>query len=141
MNLYVYIQWIECKIPVHLILFFIFLSHDSWSTETSEITDFCCFYTLPSSILGSQNYSTLKVAYSYYNVSTKTSLTQLMKDALIVAKQKDIDVFNALDVIQNETFLKELKSGLSDWKLHYFPNNYRMRRVKTIRTRACTLII
>ncbi|GJS10681.1 reverse transcriptase domain-containing protein [Tanacetum coccineum] len=33
----------------------------------------------------------------------------LMNDALIVAKQKDFDVFNALDLIHNETFLKELK--------------------------------
>ncbi|KAB1211330.1 Glycylpeptide N-tetradecanoyltransferase 1 [Morella rubra] len=38
------------------------------SPETHEITDFCSFYTLPSSILGNQSYSTLKAAYSYYNV-------------------------------------------------------------------------
>ncbi|GKA69336.1 ADP-ribosylation factor 1, partial [Tanacetum coccineum] len=38
----------------------------------------------------------------------------LMNDALIVAKQKDFDVFNALDLIHNETFLKELKYGTGD---------------------------
>ncbi|KAL0429914.1 UNVERIFIED_CONTAM: Glycylpeptide N-tetradecanoyltransferase 1 [Sesamum radiatum] len=63
------------------------------SPETHEITDFCSFYTLPSSILGSQTHSVLKAAYSYYNVSTKTPLLQLMNDALIVAKKKDFDVF------------------------------------------------
>ncbi|KAF2302728.1 hypothetical protein GH714_001508 [Hevea brasiliensis] len=97
------------------------------SQETHEITDFCSFYTLPSSILGNQNYSTLKVAYSFYNVATKTPLLQLMNDALIVAKQKDFDVFNALDVMQNQSFLKELKFGPGDGQLHYYLYNYRIR--------------
>ncbi|XP_050919548.1 uncharacterized protein LOC127137106 [Lathyrus oleraceus] len=82
----------------------------------------------PSSILGNANYSNLKAAYSFYNVSTATPLLQLMNDALIVAKQKDFDVFNALDVMQNETFLKELKFGPGDGKLHYYLYNYRVRQ-------------
>ncbi|KAK1578599.1 hypothetical protein Q3G72_031532 [Acer saccharum] len=97
------------------------------SPETHEITDFCSFYTLHSSILGNPNHSTLKVAYSYYNVSTKTPLLQLMNDVLIVAKQKGFDVFNALDVMQNETFVKELKFGPGDGKLHYYLYNYRIK--------------
>ncbi|ERN15363.1 glycylpeptide N-tetradecanoyltransferase 1 [Amborella trichopoda] len=96
--------------------------------ETLEITDFCSFYILPSSILGSQNYSTLKAAYSYYNVVTQIPLLQLMNDALIVAKQKDYDVFNALDVMHNESFLKELKFGPGDGQLHYYLYNYRIRQ-------------
>lgn len=99
------------------------------SPETHEVTDFCSFYTLPSSILGSQNHSTLKAAYSYYNVSTKTPLVQLINDALIMAKRKDFDVFNALDVMHNESFLKELKFGPGDGKLHYYLYNYRVRHV------------
>lgn len=97
------------------------------SPDSHDITDFCSFYTLPSSILGNQNYSTLKAAYSYYNVSTKTPLLQLMNDALIVAKQKAYDVFNALDVMHNESFLKELKFGPGDGQLHYYLYNYRLR--------------
>ncbi|CAN4098530.1 unnamed protein product [Withania somnifera] len=99
------------------------------SPKSHEITDFCSFYTLPSSILGNQNYSTLKAAYSYYNVSTQTPWIQLMNDALIVAKKKDFDVFNALDVMHNETFLKELKFGPGDEKLHYYLYNYRIKHV------------
>lgn len=99
------------------------------SPDSHELTDFCSFYTLPSSILGSQNHSILKAAYSYYNVSTKTPLLQLMNDALIVAKKKEFDVFNALDVMQNETFLKELKFGPGDGKLHYYLYNYRLKHV------------
>lgn len=98
------------------------------SPETREITDFCSFYTLPSSILGNQNYSNLKAAYSYYNVCTNTPLLQLMNDALTIAKRKDYDVFNALDVMENESFLKELKFGPGDGQLHYYLYNYRIRQ-------------
>ncbi|EXB38877.1 Glycylpeptide N-tetradecanoyltransferase 1 [Morus notabilis] len=97
------------------------------SPETHEITDFCSFYTLPSLILGNQTCSTLKAAYSYYNVATKTPLLQLMNDALIVAKQKDLDVFNALDVMENKSFLEELKFVLGGGQLHYYLYNYRVR--------------
>ncbi|KAG9449651.1 hypothetical protein H6P81_009616 [Aristolochia fimbriata] len=98
------------------------------SPESHELTDFCSFYTLPSTILGNQNYSLLKAAYSYYNVSTRTPLLQLMNDALIVAKQRDYDVFNALDVMENGTFLKELKFGPGDGQLHYYLYNYRLNQ-------------
>ncbi|XP_031473885.1 glycylpeptide N-tetradecanoyltransferase 1 [Nymphaea colorata] len=97
------------------------------SPDSREITDFCSFYTLPSSILGNQNYSVLKAAYSYYNVALQTPLLQLMNDALIIAKKKEYDVFNALDIMQNETFLKELKFGPGDGQLHYYLYNYRIR--------------
>ncbi|RWW78724.1 hypothetical protein BHE74_00013038 [Ensete ventricosum] len=97
------------------------------SPETHEVTDFCSFYSLPASILNNPNYSVLKAAYSFYNVSTKTPLLQLMNDALIVAKQQDYDVFNALDVMHNEAVLKELKFGPGDGHLHYYLYNYRVR--------------
>ncbi|KAI5071508.1 hypothetical protein GOP47_0013759 [Adiantum capillus-veneris] len=94
--------------------------------DSREITDFCSFYTLPSTILGNKNYSDLKAAYSYYNVATKTPLLQLMNDALIVAKRNMYDVFNALDIMHNQSFLKELKFGPGDGHLHYYLYNYRL---------------
>ncbi|XP_020587726.1 glycylpeptide N-tetradecanoyltransferase 1-like [Phalaenopsis equestris] len=97
------------------------------SPDSHEITDFCSFYTLPSLILNNATYSNLKAAYSFYNVATKTPLLQLMNDALTVAKQKDYDVFNALDVMENESFLKELKFGPGDGMLHYYLYNYRLK--------------
>lgn len=99
------------------------------NAETREITDFFSFYTLPSSILNNPNYSTLKAAYTFYHVSTKTPLLQLAQDALIVAKQKDFDVFNALDIMENEPFVKDLKFGRGDGQLYYYLYNYRLRDV------------
>ncbi|KAG6536963.1 glycylpeptide N-tetradecanoyltransferase 1-like [Zingiber officinale] len=93
---------------------------------TNELTDFCSFYTLSSSILNNQNHSVLKAAYSLYNVSTKTPLHQLVNDALIVAKKEDHDVFNALDIMHNHAFLDKLKFGPGDWRRHYYLYNYRI---------------
>ncbi len=47
-----------------------------------------------------------------------------MNDVLIVAKQKDYDVFNALDIMLNECFLKELKFGHQTHEPIQFVNNF-----------------
>merc|ERR1712137_9877 len=92
--------------------------------ESGELTDFISFYTLPSTIVGHPKHALLKAAYSYYNVSTKVPLKDLMNDALILAKQQEFDVFNALDLMDNEEFLTELKFGLGDGKLRYYLYNW-----------------
>jgi len=48
----------------------------------------------------------------------------LMKEALILAKQKDVDVVNALDLMENQEFLKDLKFGPGDGTLHYYVYNW-----------------
>ena len=45
------------------------------------------FYTLPSTVMHHPTHKQLKAAYSFYNVSEKTPLVELMQDALILAKQ------------------------------------------------------
>lgn len=52
-----------------------------------------------------------------------------MRDALTLAKNADFDVFNALDVMENEAFLKELKFGVGDGNLHYYFYNWRVPQV------------
>ncbi|ESQ39354.1 hypothetical protein EUTSA_v10001717mg [Eutrema salsugineum] len=96
--------------------------------ETGDVTDFCSFTILNYSIHGNPKHTTMKAAYSYYNVATKTSFVQLMKDALIVSKQKNCDVFFAADVMHNESFFKELKFREGDAEgSHYYLYNYRLR--------------
>mmetsp|Transcript_29021 Transcript_29021/g.40074 ORF Transcript_29021/g.40074 Transcript_29021/m.40074 type:complete len:450 (-) Transcript_29021:101-1450(-) len=96
------------------------------SPETKAITDFVSYYCLPSTIIGNNLYKTLKAAYCYYNVAESVSLKDLMNDALIMAKLDDYDVFNALDIMQNEEFLKDLKFGIGDGYLQYYLYNWRM---------------
>ncbi|CAJ1340687.1 unnamed protein product [Effrenium voratum] len=97
--------------------------------EKGEVTDVCSFYNLPSSILGHEKHTQLKAAYSYWNVATTVPLQDLMYDALILAKNLDFDVFNALDVMDNESFLKELKFGIGDGFLQYYLYNWKCPKI------------
>ena len=97
--------------------------------EKNEITDFISFYSLPSSVLKHPEHKTLNVAYSYYMVPGKYSAKELMKDALIAAKNKGYDVFNCLDVQENKQFLEELQFGIGDGHLHYYFYNWRVQKL------------
>lgn len=66
----------------------------------------------------------LLAVYSFYNVAGRHSLKDLMGDALILAKKEGADVFNALDLMENESFLKELKFGPGDGHLQYYLYNW-----------------
>ena len=59
-------------------------------------------------------------------VAGKTPMKQLMNDALTLAANKGYDVFNALDLLDNGEFLKELKFGIGDGSLQYYLYNWRM---------------
>ena len=48
------------------------------------------FYTLPSTVMHHPVHKTLKAAYAFYNVSTRTPWIELMQDALVVAKNVSI---------------------------------------------------
>ena len=97
---------------------------DSFVVESAEgkVTDFLSFYHLPSSIL--HHADTLYAAYSFYNVATSVPLVELTKDALILAKHHGSDVFNCLNIMDNEQFLDALKFGQGDGNLQYYIYNW-----------------
>ena len=97
--------------------------------EPGAITDVFSFYCLPSQVLDHPDHSTLKVAYSFYNVSTTDRLLEGMNTLLHRAKELEFDVFNALDVMENKSFLEELKFGIGDGELHYYLFNWRIRKL------------
>ena len=57
------------------------------------VTDFVSFYTLHITVMNHSKHSTIKAAYSYYNVATTVALEALMLDVLILAKQV-IEMYN-----------------------------------------------
>jgi len=89
-----------------------------------KVTDLCSFYHLPSSVMKSEKHKTLYAAYSFYNVATTVDLSTLMTDLLIFAKSENMDVFNALDVMENTSFMKKLKFGPGDGNLQYYLYNW-----------------
>jgi glycylpeptide N-tetradecanoyltransferase len=97
--------------------------------KKGKVTDFLSFYHLPSSILNHDN-DVLHAAYSFYNVATTLSWVDLMKDALILAQQAGADVFNALNLMDNEEFLAQLKFGMGDGNLQYYIYNWACPEMK-----------
>lgn len=97
--------------------------------ETKDITDFFSFYSLPSSIIKHPTYKTLNAAYSYCTVATKVPIVDLLRDALVLARHNDFDVFNALDLGRNSEFFKELKFHSGDGRLNYYLYNWKCRPI------------
>ena len=74
--------------------------------EEGTITDIISFYLLPSSVLKHEKYKAINAAYCYYNVANSVEPHILMRNALILAKNEDCDVFNALNILDNEGAFK-----------------------------------
>ncbi|CAG9465222.1 unnamed protein product [Pedinophyceae sp. YPF-701] len=92
--------------------------------EGGRITDMGSFYSLPSQVLGHAHHTDVRAAFSFYSVATEASMRDVMNDCLTQAKLEGFDVFNALDLMDNADFLKDLKFGIGDGFLHYYLYNW-----------------
>ncbi|CDR93784.1 myristoyl-CoA:protein N-myristoyltransferase, N-terminal domain containing protein, putative [Babesia bigemina] len=95
-----------------------------------KVTDMLSFYRLNSSVLNNPKIDTIKAAYSYYNVATTISFKKLMEMALNFANEHEFDVFNALDLMENDAIFEELKFGPGEGSLHYYLYNWRIPSLK-----------
>lgn len=97
-------------------------------------------------MINNPTHSTLNAAYSFYYATTtslgsepsdeatqqkKERLSALMTDALILARQNDFDVFNALDLMDNALYTNDLKFGPGDGYLHFYLYNWRCRAIES----------
>jgi len=98
--------------------------------ETKEITDFGSFYSLPSTVMTTDKHDTLNACYSFYNVGENTGWEAFMKDMLIMAKNEDFDVYNALECMDNKKFLEQLKFGAGDGELKYYLYNWMVKDIE-----------
>jgi hypothetical protein len=74
--------------------------------NTKKITDFFSFYNLESTVIGHKKHSLIKAAYLFYYAtekafsgdenSLKTRLNDLVKDALILAKQVSLGLYQSI---------------------------------------------
>ena len=93
------------------------------------ITDLVSFNHVPHAILNKKHTNKdsafVYVAYSYYNVATSMPLSALMRDALILAKRNNVDIYQVLNIMENATFFDELKFEKSSGKnLQYYIYNW-----------------
>ena len=89
-----------------------------------KITDFLSFYSLPSSILQHEVHKKLYACYSFFNIATSVTFKELIKNALILAKRNGFDVYNCLNIMENETIFKDLLFGMGDGTLKYYFYNF-----------------
>ena len=50
-------------------------------------------------------------AYSFFNINTTMSVKEIMKCALILAKNAGFDAFNCLNIMKNEEVFSDLLFG------------------------------
>lgn len=101
--------------------------------DDGRITDFFSFFLLPFSVLNNAQHDQLNIAYLFYYATESQDsgkrLTELMSDALVLAKNLKIDVFNALTCQENNLFLSPLKFSQGDGFLNFYLFNYRCKAI------------
>uniref|UniRef100_A0A3P9I4L5 Glycylpeptide N-tetradecanoyltransferase n=1 Tax=Oryzias latipes TaxID=8090 RepID=A0A3P9I4L5_ORYLA len=92
--------------------------------DDGSLTDVVSFYSVTSRVLNQPVHTALRAAHLLCVASTGSELTDLMGDALILAKSNGFDIFTAFDVMDNAIFLEKLKFTVSDKSLHYYLYNW-----------------
>eukprot|EP00924_Labyrinthula_sp_SR-Ha-C_P000580 maker-scaffold_27-snap-gene-3.5-mRNA-1 protein AED:0.01 eAED:0.01 QI:204/1/1/1/1/1/2/231/452 len=95
------------------------------------IKDFCSYYHIPNTVIGHEKHKKINAVYSFYNVATTVSWTELMRDALVMAAKEGCDVFNCLDLMDNKSFIEDLKFGKGDGNLNYYLYNFACPTIKS----------
>lgn len=95
-----------------------------------SISGFVSFYSIPTTVIGKT--SVVKAAYLYYHYANdQNELFSLIQAALIVARNMGFDVFNALDVTGNISFLQNLGFVKGDGLLYYYLFNWKTSRLES----------
>ena len=104
--------------------------------HSEEITDFISYYSLPSTIIGDKKYKTLYAAFCYYMVPKKHTILDIMKSALVLARNDKFDVFNALDIMDNKPVFDELHFGVGNGNLYYYLYNWNLKKISSTKIGA-----
>lgn len=88
------------------------------------ITDFFSFYAISCTVFGNSKHSEFSGAYIFYYAATATPLLQLMSDLLVTAKQENFDVCNVVGIMNNLSYVDELKFVPGSGSLHYYFYNW-----------------
>ena len=91
--------------------------------NSNDITDLISFYAMDIDVLVPYE-AKIKAAYSFYNATKSHDITELMHNALIIAKGMHFDVFNALDIMENSQVFEKLKFDAGDGKINYHIYNW-----------------
>ncbi|CAN9509239.1 unnamed protein product [Ophioblennius macclurei] len=91
---------------------------------SGTLTDVVSFYSVAFRVLNHPVHKGIRAAHLLYVATTATDPVDLMEDALVLAKSKGFDVFSALDVMDNTSFLEKMKFNVSPTTVHYYLYNW-----------------
>ncbi|CAL9699137.1 unnamed protein product [Knipowitschia caucasica] len=83
------------------------------------------FFSLSWEVLNDPQHLELREAQLLFCLCPSADLKDVMEDALVLAKAKGFDVFTALDVMDNKTFLENLKFNMSGKRTHTYLYNWK----------------
>ena len=99
--------------------------------EEHKITDFCSFYSIQRTILNNQNnntsnskYKKINFAYELINCNTSISMKELLRSAIILAKQNNFDAYHCINYKENADNFKELLFMEKIGKMKYYLYNF-----------------
>lgn len=95
--------------------------------------DFISYYKTKTRVLKnneSDENGFLNVAYLFYYTCVNTTIYKLVNELVYVARDSNIDLLSAFDIMENETVLTELGFEEGSGILHYYLYNWLMKPVK-----------
>ena len=100
--------------------------------EQHNITDFCSFYVIQRTILNNQNkgnnnaskYKKINFAFELINYNNTISRKELLRNAIILAKQNNFDAYFCIDYKENAENFKELLFMEKIGKMKYYLYNF-----------------
>lgn len=99
--------------------------------KDGEISSFCSFYMVPSSVKNCPEYDSYTAAYLYYCFARTSKIEEIFRASIYMSNvEYQADVFNCLDVFDNADILTPLKFVKGDGHLHYYLFNYAMPKIR-----------
>jgi glycylpeptide N-tetradecanoyltransferase len=93
--------------------------------ENDVITDMISFFAITNYMPNDLNLK-LYVAYSFINIAVTVTFKELIRNALILAKNEGFDLYSALNVMDNESIFQDLMFGIGSNSLKYYFYNYQL---------------
>lgn len=94
-----------------------------------EQTDFVSFYSLPSTVSGTDEI--IQAAWSYYIAPGQKTYSELLKEGILWAHRKGYDVYNSLSIMDaTPKILEDLKFQPGNGFLHYYFFNHESEEMK-----------
>lgn len=95
------------------------------------ITDFLSYYVLDTNILvKNDNFKNIRRGYLYYYTCNNTTSYKIIQNAIILAKKYGVDVFSALDCMENANVLRELGFDETPTTFHNYVYGLKIKKLE-----------